>query len=335
MVYRCKRGFTLVELMVVIAIIGILAAALITPITNARATGRSARCKANLKNLAHAAMSFAVDNKSPREGERRWDHRLPAAGSYDYLSPDASLGTVKYVVVLGWVSGYYGGAGFPWPSVSQPVLGKTVDERASYYFYGESETQVFQSITNGVLWDYVGRDLGAYVCDEHKAAATSLGLRNVLRSYVMNAYYGATLSTSFASSAAPVPRERESATQVARISARGNAANMLLFAELPGYNLTGERQIDKALGPSDGVLDVQIIGYSSAKPSNEEHIGFNHRTAKRRVAHVSFVDGHVEAILAPQGASKTDLQNLTFLLCNGLDVPAQMSDWANARKNFK
>ncbi len=330
-----KRGFTLVELMVVIAIIGILAAALITPITNARATGRSARCKANLKNLAQASMSYALDTRSWPHGTRHWGNRLPSAGTYEVREPSGNVDVLQFLAVVGWVSGYYGGSSFLWPSLGQPTLRKGADDRASYYFYGDNKNAVYQSITNGVLWNYVGKDLATYVCDEHKAVARALGINNVMRSYAMNAYFGANLSTSFASSSAPVPRDREWVTQIDNISNRGNAGAMLLFAELPAYDVSGERSINKDLGPSDGIVDVEIRGYSSAKPSNEEFIGFNHSTAKRRVAHVSFVDGHVEAIIAPQNASKTDLQNLTFLLCNGIDVPPDKNEWRSARDTFK
>ena len=68
------RAFTLVELMIVIAIIGGLMVALITPISNAAEAARGARCKNNLRNLAQAALNYASAGKY---------HYLPCAGSYD------------------------------------------------------------------------------------------------------------------------------------------------------------------------------------------------------------------------------------------------------------
>jgi len=58
---RSIKGFTLVELLVVISILGVLAAALTTQVGRTRASGQAVRCKANLKNLAQAALSYAVD----------------------------------------------------------------------------------------------------------------------------------------------------------------------------------------------------------------------------------------------------------------------------------
>ena len=124
-------------------------------------------------------------------------------------------------------------------------------------------------------------------------------------------------------------------SHIDQLSKRGNAASLLLFAELPAYDANGGESVDRTLGPSDGILNVRIKGFHTATPSNEEFIGFNHRIGKRRIAHVAFVDGHVDAIIAPDGASRTDFRNLTFLLCNGCEIPANKGDWQTARTAFE
>jgi prepilin-type N-terminal cleavage/methylation domain-containing protein len=66
-----KRGFTLVELLVVIAAISILAAMLLPAVAKAREKARSAQCVDNLRQWALAYRMYADDNEDflPRRGQ--------------------------------------------------------------------------------------------------------------------------------------------------------------------------------------------------------------------------------------------------------------------------
>ena len=57
-----SRGFTLIELMIVIAIIAILAAILIPNFAHARAESQTSACEDNEKGIATAMEEYAVDN---------------------------------------------------------------------------------------------------------------------------------------------------------------------------------------------------------------------------------------------------------------------------------
>ena len=57
-----KAGFTLIELMIVIAIIAILAAILVPNFIRARAQGQLTACKSNVKNLATSLEMYSTDN---------------------------------------------------------------------------------------------------------------------------------------------------------------------------------------------------------------------------------------------------------------------------------
>jgi len=65
---RLQRAFTLIELMIVIAIIAILAAILIPNFLHARAESQTAACESNEKQIATAMEEYAVDNNGAYPG---------------------------------------------------------------------------------------------------------------------------------------------------------------------------------------------------------------------------------------------------------------------------
>lgn len=75
-----KRAFTLIELLTVIAIIGILAAILIPVVGAVRERVRSAHCQSNLRQLHTATMLYAQDNNElfPQDGTDlgTWTQRI-------------------------------------------------------------------------------------------------------------------------------------------------------------------------------------------------------------------------------------------------------------------
>ena len=101
-----KRGFTLIEIMIVVLIIAILLAIAIPNFLRARETSRAKSCAANLRQIETAKEQWAMDNKkgaldTPTMAElvpayMKSSPTCPSGGTYDVgnmsTRPTCSIG---------------------------------------------------------------------------------------------------------------------------------------------------------------------------------------------------------------------------------------------------
>jgi prepilin-type N-terminal cleavage/methylation domain-containing protein/prepilin-type processing-associated H-X9-DG protein len=276
-----KKGFTLVELLVVIGILGILSGVLITSLGGVGENAKTVKCASNMKSLASAVNSASVAGGYP----------FAQSALYFQVSGSSSLG-VTYGVHKGWISGLD-------QNVSYPV---SSEFKLTPAHYDDMADQVLYAVTNGAIWNVVGKTRDVYICPAHLDATKKAHSANPGWSYVMNARFGYDSTPGKAAS---------SSTARYGASSIGRADRTLLFAEIQLAGILS----DNADG-SDHGRDTCLV-YESLGDSYKETIGFNHRKGKQIIGHVAFADGHVEAITAPKDG---EYVKLTDWLCTGTDV---------------
>ena len=125
------RGFTLVEMLVVIVIIGMLAGLLLPVLVKAKKHARVVRCGNNLHQLQLAVVQYTAVAGS-----------YPCARSYSYYDHQEIER-----IVPGWLH---------WSTDSES--GRT------YYF---DNSTALKNMARGTLWEYVDRSKGIFLCPAH------------------------------------------------------------------------------------------------------------------------------------------------------------------------
>jgi len=92
-----KKGFTLVEIMIVVVIIGLLAAMAIPAFNKVRATSQNKAVTNNLRQFASAAQQFMLDQGATEVVSSD----IIGTGTDKYISVISSVGGETYVITVG------------------------------------------------------------------------------------------------------------------------------------------------------------------------------------------------------------------------------------------
>ena len=95
---KLKQGFTLVEIMIVVLIIGILMAIAVPNFIQARQTSRKNSCIANLKQIDSGKEQYAMENKLDTGATETWGNLVP---NYLKSQPSCPGGGAYTINVVG------------------------------------------------------------------------------------------------------------------------------------------------------------------------------------------------------------------------------------------
>ena len=315
-----KRGFTLVEMLVVIAIISIVATASLSAVRGAQRQARTAKCQANMNALYKAVMAFRTDHSC-----------FPPAAGYEGF--DSRSG--QFFKFRGWVNWVRTGsvrsrrndAGNLYSKLSgvAEYVDGSVQSKASSYCYvgtgamkddysgatgsapnykGVKDSRVYRSIDEGAIFVYADKNFSIYCCEEFK---NRYG-KQCMRSYTMNQIFGG----------------RRYRRNPLCWDVPGFANRLALFVELGNASSKAKNKTDDLKGKSfvgntvgkgakdtdptdtfgdDSVWDWDYSKGSGGDASSGENIGTMHWKSGKCYGHVMFADGHLESLELPKSTA--------------------------------
>ncbi|MDA3797593.1 MAG: type II secretion system protein [Kiritimatiellae bacterium] len=278
---KTKNGFSLIEILIVVTIIGILMAIIMPTYKGIASKGRAVKCQANLKNLHTATMlRVKASSRYPNAISRVWER--------DDSYIEQRIGWVTWITTASKEQIY-----------ANPSLGVTE-------WLGDNG---YMSVTNGSLWSYTGKSIECYSCPEFKVTldkTTAIDSGQVHRTYVFNRALDEKNAFRV---------KRMSATLMF-----GEGAIAILLSppgdgDETGHGWNNENKWDGCFMPGKWVESTPGKGdWHFEKGRNSEVLGHYHKDG---TSYAVFCDGHIEKIRKVNGGDDEDGENVLFGLCEG------------------
>ena len=277
-----RKGFTLVELLVVIGIIAVLVAVLAGLFSGSTESARAVKCLANMRNLATIANAIGLESVRAGSNDRGKSYVRESRGGGD-----------TFVVTKGWLSWDDRDAdsitGTSLASPTRLVSAYTKDPVLRRWCY-----------KNGSFGGYVNGNFDVYKCPTH---LVKMKKENPAWSYVMNANLG----------------WADKLVHVTPPGYTGTNDRRLLFAELPFLGTEGDKP---NTSESPGYKNDCTLQFDGCGTEAEYIGFNHRSSQRMICAHVAFCDGHVEKLLWPagKGLTKREVVELTKWLCTGKSI---------------
>ena len=280
-----RSAFTLVEVLVVIAIISLAALALSTAVRGARRQANATKCQANMRNLHSAMVSFFADNK-----------HYPTAASYEKLDRWFNSSGDKnetFSERRGWVAWVTSKGERRNNNGETPWEVDNKKSHANNFLYPANSDPIMRyAISEGALFKYAGKDFATYKCPDHPKTKDN---KTIFLNYAMNCNFYSYNDRGY------YYRGHENVTFLEKT----DASRMALFIEIDeDYGKSAE---DRKGQPANEKVKEREFSDDCcwSCDENKAELGrFTHRRGSQNYSHVVFLDGHVAAI--PYEENKDD-----------------------------